>query len=200
MGVVEVRQGYTVEDLDLARQHFATPHVELDPWGNLVVTPTSDPHAYAVHALRRQVEAALEAAGVDAGVYVNGPSWRISAGTGYTNRPDLVVLAAGTMAAGPDELSFAPPPLLVVEVASPSTRAVDRSRKRADYLLGGARAYWMLDLPGLAPVEEPALTAVVRRDGGLEEEHGPLTGRVALDHPFPAQIDLDALRWTGRWA
>lgn len=200
MSAVGVPGAYTVDDLDFARERFATPHVELDPWGNLVVTPASNPHEYAIDALRRQIEAALAAAGIDARVYVDGPPWRVPGGSGYTNQPDLVVLVAGTTSAGPDELSFAPPPLLVVEVASPSTRAVDRTRKRADYLLGGAQAYWMLDLPGLAPVDEPLLTAVLRREGAQEEERGPLTGRVQFDDPFPATIDLDGLPWTGRWA
>lgn len=200
MRAAAVPQAYTVEDLDLARERFATPHVELDPWGNLVVTRASNPHEYAIHWLRRQVERALAAAAVGAEVFVNGPPWRVPGGSGYTNRPDLVVLVEGTVPAGPDGLSFAPPPLLVVEVASPSTRAVDRSRKRADYLLGGARAYWMVDLPGLAPVAEPALTAVLRREGEQEEEIAALTGQARLDEPFPALIDLDALRWTDRWA
>ncbi len=200
MSAVAVPGAYTVDDLDLARERFATPHVELDPWGNLVVTPATDPHEYAINDLRLQVEAALQAAGIDGRVYVNGPPWRVPGGSGYTNQPDLVVLAAGTRRSGPGLLSFAPPPLLVVEVASPSTRAVDRTRKRADYLLGGAQAYWMVDLPGLTPVEEPALTAVLRREGAQEEERGPLTGQVHLDDPFPATIDLDGLPWTGRWA
>lgn len=200
MSAVAMPGAYTVDDLDFARERFATPHVELDPWGNLVVTPASDPHEYAIHRLEGQIEAVLEAAGIDAAVYVDGPPWRVPGGTGYTNQPDLVVLSAGTRRAGVDGLSFAPPPLLVVEIASPSTRAVDRSRKRADYLLGGAQAYWMVDLPGLAPVEEPALTAVLRREGAQEEERGPLTGAIRLDAPFVAAIDLEDLRWTGRWA
>lgn len=62
-----------------------------------------------------------------------------------------------------------------------------------------ARAYWMVDLPGLAPVDVPSLTAVTRRDDG-EDERGPLSGRVALGEPFPVTIDLQALVLSGRWA
>jgi Uma2 family endonuclease len=40
-----------------------------------------------------------------------------------------------------------PPPLFIVEVASPSTRAVDRGRKLRDYQLGGAGLYVLVDLP-----------------------------------------------------
>jgi hypothetical protein len=48
---------------------------------------------------------------------------------------------------------------------------------------------------------EYAINALRRQaEGALEEERGPLTGRVELADPFPATIDLGALRWTGRWA
>jgi len=197
---LDVPQGYTVDDLDWARLQNETPHVELDPWGNLIVTPASNPHGFAINTLRDLLVPALVAAGISARVFVDGPMWRVPGGTGYTNQPDLLVLASGTEPAGPDGLSFSPAPLLVVEVASPSTRANDRGRKRGDYLLGGARAYWMVDLPGLARVEEPALTAVVRREGAGEDEFGPLTGVVDLADPFPVRVDLAALVFTGRWA
>lgn len=193
-------QGYTVDDLDLARDRFGTPHAELDPWGNLVVTPASNPHEFAIHELQVQLIDALERAAIDARVYVNGPPWQIPGGSGYTNQPDLTVLATGAEPVGESELHVAPPPLLVVEVASPSTRAVDRSRKRSDYLLGGARGYLMVDLPGLTAVEQPAATLVLRVEGAGETERGPFVGRVDLDEPFPMALDLDALRWTGRWA
>jgi hypothetical protein len=37
--------------------------------------------------------------------------------------------------------------LLVVEVGSPSTRRVDRTRKLSDYRAGGARCYLTVELP-----------------------------------------------------
>ncbi len=200
MSAATVVQGYTVDDLDLARLRFETPHVELDPWGNLVVTPATDPHEFAIHDFHVQLFAALQLADIDARVYVGGPAWRTPGGSGYTNQPDLTVLAADTRRSGADELHLAPPPLLVVEVASPSTRAVDRSRKRSDYLLGGARGYLMVDLPRLTPVQEPTATLVLRVEGAGEVERGPFVGRVELDEPFPMALDLEALRWTGRWA
>lgn len=190
---------YTVDDLDDARQRFSTPHVELDAWGNLIVTPASPPHEFGINELRRQVEAALEGAGSGVRLYVDGPPWRVPGGSGYLNVPDITVLAPGTRPAGPDGLHLSPPPLLVVELASPSTRAIDRSRKRADYLLGGATAYWLVDLPGLTSSTEPALTVVQRREG-VEEERGPLTGVVDLDVPLTVSLDLPALRWEERWS
>ncbi|MDQ6774523.1 MAG: Uma2 family endonuclease [Candidatus Dormibacteraeota bacterium] len=44
-------------------------------------------------------------------------------------------------------MAFDPPPLLVVEVASPSTRRADRGHKLADYRLGAAGVYVLVDLP-----------------------------------------------------
>lgn len=199
MSTAPVTDRYTVDDLDLARLRCETPHVELDPWGNLIVTPASDPHEYAIYGLREQIEDGLEHAGIEAAVYPNGPAWKVPGGSGYLNQPDLTVLLAGTTRSGPDGLSFSPPPLLVVEVASPSTRAIDRSRKRADYLLGGAQAYWMLDLPALTRANEPALTVVTRTAGG-EDEHGPLNGRPQLTVPFPVTLDLAATVFADRWA
>ena len=55
-----------------------------------------------------------------------------------------------------DEGHFDPPPLLVVEVASRSTRRVDRTRKLDDYRLGGAGVYLLVDLPPDGP---PAFVA-----------------------------------------
>lgn len=40
------------------------------------------------------------------------------------------------------------PPVLVVEILSPSTRSEDTVRKSTDYLAGGVRQYWLLDPEG----------------------------------------------------
>lgn len=88
--------------------------------------------------------------------------------------PDLAVLAPGWVRAG--ELHLDPPPLLVVEVASPSTRRADRGRKLTDYRLGGAPLYLLVDLPspgqpGTAAVFEAhdfANDRVATAPGGIE--------------------------------
>jgi len=133
--------GYTVDDLDRLRDELRlAAHLELDPWGSLIVSPTDDPHEIAAAALTRQ---AVEQLSHD--VSVNGLSWIVPGGTGYLMVPDLTVLARGWQRV--DELHFDPPPLLVVEIASPSTRRADRGRKLADYRLGGAGLYLLVDLP-----------------------------------------------------
>ena len=69
--------------------------------------------------------------------------------------PDLMV--APTAAAGDDVLRA--PPLLVVEIESPSTRDVDRGYKKDLYGSAGAGWYWIVDL------EHDSVT-VFRNDGG----------------------------------
>lgn len=187
--------GYTVEDLDLVRDLLGASVVELDPWGNLVVSPQpTDPHENALRLLRDALVAAFAIEGAAFEVFQSGLPWRPAAASGYTDVPGLIVLQAGWRRAGDDDLDFDPPPALVVEVASPSTRARDRGQKRADYLAGGAEAYWLIDLPGQGPVERLTVTALERRGGAWEER--TVTGRLNSDVPVALSIDLDALAMT----
>ena len=143
--------GYTLDDLDWLRDEIGVAHVELDPWGSLIVTPASDEHETAVSLLLDQ---AIRQLGLPGGcVRVNGLAWKVPGGSGYVNVPDLAVVAPAWTRV--DEFHLDPPPLLVVEVGSPSTRRVDRTRKLADYRLGGAAVYLLVDLP------QPGSTAKV---------------------------------------
>lgn len=72
------------------------------------------------------------------------------------NIPDVAVVDPDWRRVGDHHLE--PAPLLVIEVASPSTRRADRGRKLADYRLGGAGLYVLVDLPPLAPGPEPVFT------------------------------------------
>lgn len=134
--------GYRAEDLDWLRGELGIAHLELDPWGSLIVSPASDEHETAIAVLHDQAVRQLE---LPAGcIRSNGMAWKVPGGSGYVNVPDLTVVAAGWTWV--DGLHLSPPPLLVVEVGSPSTRAVDRTRKLADYRLGGAAKYVLVDL------------------------------------------------------
>jgi Uma2 family endonuclease len=98
--------------------------------------------------------------------------------------PDLVVVPAD--AAGDPNLTK--PPLLVVEVASPSTRRTDRTLKLATYEANRVPSYWLADPDG------PSLT-VMELDG---ERYGPprtVTGdeAITVERPFPAQLTPGAL-------
>ena len=65
------------------------------------------------------------------GVYISETNWL---------EPDIAVYQAPEYSALP--WREMPPPLLVVEVASPSTRKRDRHRKRPAYLAHGVREVW----------------------------------------------------------
>lgn len=188
-GVVALAtSGYSVDDLDWARQQFGTAHIELDPWGNLIVTPASDRHERAVAVLHGHLVSRIDLPYKC--ILTPGLAWRVPSGSGYTNVPDLMVVGPDTSRV--EELHLAPPPLLVVEIASPSTRAIDRGRKLADYRLGGAGAYLLVDLPGLAKVERPTAELNHFRAGA-----DPAPGLVGvIDVPIGderAMLDLDQL-------
>lgn len=192
MTTLSVGAGYTVEDLDLVRDLLGVGVVELDPWGNLVVSPQpTDPHENALRLLRDALVAVLAVAGVAFEVFQSGLPWRPTAGTGYVNVPDLIVLPTGWQRTGDDGLDFHPPPALVVEVASPSTRARDRGQKRDDYLAGRAAAYWLLDLPRDGRTERTTATVLERQGGAWQER--TVTGRLTTSVSAALEIDLDAL-------
>jgi Uma2 family endonuclease len=142
--------GYSVDDFDWLRDELGIAHLELDPWGSLIVSPATDEHETAVAVLNDQAVRQLALPG--GCVRVNGLAWKVPGGSGYVNVPDLAVVAPGWSRV--EDLHLDPPPLLVVEVASPSTRTVDRIRKLADYRLGGAGLYLLVDLPGPGPGSE----------------------------------------------
>lgn len=195
MTTLSVGAGYTVEDLDLVRDLLGVSVVELDSWGNLVVSPQpTDPHENALRLLRDALVAVFAVAGAAFEVFQSGLPWRPAAGSGYLNVPDLIVLPKGWRRAGDDGLDFDPPPALVVEAASPSTRARDRGQKRDDYLAGRADAYWLLDLPGDGRITRTTITALERRGGEWQERM--VNGRLTTSVPTAFEIDLDRLAST----
>ncbi|MDQ4090123.1 MAG: Uma2 family endonuclease [Actinomycetota bacterium] len=153
--------GYTVGDLDWLRDEIGVAHLELDPWGSLIVSPGDDNHERAVAALARQAVEQLSHP-----VSVNGYGWIVPGGTGYAMVPDITVLAQGWQRV--DGLHFDPAPFLVVEVASPSTRWVDRTRKLDDYRVGGAGLYLLVDLPATFELHIFAAGNVVSTTGSIE--------------------------------
>jgi Uma2 family endonuclease len=146
---VDSSSDYTVEDLDWLRAELGQAHLELDPWGSLIVTPATDVHEIAVARLHGQALRQLRLP--DEFVLSNGLPWKVPGGSGYVNVPDLTVLAPGWSRV--DDLHLDPPPTLIVEVGSPSTRRADRGRKLADYHRGGAAIYVLVDLPATPGAE-----------------------------------------------
>jgi Uma2 family endonuclease len=77
------------------------------------------------------------------------------------------------------------PPLLVVEIRSPSTALIDLNRKKAAYQKFGVPSYWIVD----PDPPEPSLTAFELRDG----RYAPLakvTGSEMLktERPFDVEV------------
>jgi len=93
--------------------------------------------------------------------------------------PDLVVVRMDQIG----DAKFTEPPLLVVEIRSPSTALVDLNRKKAAYERFGVPSYWIVnpDPPQLG------LTVLELRDGRyalIAETSGPFVA----DHPFTVTI------------
>ena len=74
-------------------------------------------------------------------------------------------------------------PLLVVEVESPSTRAVDRTLKRQVLQEAGVPSYWLLE-----PFDLVLTVLELEQGVYVEKHHGPLPYRAQL--PFPVLVDL----------
>jgi len=155
--------GYTVEDLHWLRDEIGVAHLELDPWGSLIVSPATDEHEIAQSELVIQAANQLRAAGYRV---VPSMPWVVPGGTGYLMIPDVTVLAEEWRRVG--EFGLDPPPLLVVEIASPSTRRADRGRKLADYRLGGARLYLLVDLPATFELHDFTAGTVVKATGQID--------------------------------
>ena len=75
-------------------------------------------------------------------------------------QPDLLVVV-GARPAAVTERDVQGPPDLAIEVLSPSTRRLDRGRKRALYDRAGVGEYWLVDPEG------EKVTVHRRAEGGL---------------------------------
>ena len=93
--------------------------------------------------------------------------------------PDLVVVRMDQIG----DAKFTEPPLLVVEIRSPSTALVDLNRKKAAYERFGVPSYWIVN-PGPPQAE---LTVFELRDGDYlltARASGPFNA----DRPFTVSI------------
>ncbi len=89
---------------------------------------------------------------------------------GFSRRPDLIVMprSAGERLSRDGGVPRACDVLVVVEIVSPESRRTDDVIKRAEYADAGVPHYWTIDLEGLG-------------------------GKLEVDDPFKAVIDLDEL-------
>jgi Uma2 family endonuclease len=93
--------------------------------------------------------------------------------------PDLVVVRMDQIGGA----KFTEPPLLVVEIRSPSTALIDLNRKKAAYERFGVPSYWIVN----PDPPQPELTVFELRDGRYalsEKASGPFT----VSRPFTVSI------------
>jgi Uma2 family endonuclease len=77
------------------------------------------------------------------------------------------------------------PPLLAVEIRSPSTALIDRNLKRATYARFGIPSYWLVD----PDQEQPSLTVLELREGEYAEV-AKVAGTEAYtaERPYPVTV------------
>jgi Uma2 family endonuclease len=103
---------------------------------------------------------------------VPGPGVRMSADTELI--PDLVVARQEQLAGR----EITQPPLLAVEIQSPSTALFDLNTKKAVYERFGIESYWIV----VPDVDQPELIVFELHDGRYKE-----VGHVVGDEPFRAE-------------
>jgi Uma2 family endonuclease len=145
--------------------------------GSLVVNPPATfGHGELVVSVAAQLYAAappdLVVLDGSYGYYYDGSSWLL---------PDVTVARRADCR----ERGLHAPPLLVVEVLSPSTRRRDRGDKQAIYAESGVPSYWVVD-----PVAR-TLT-VLELQGGAYAEAARASGGepLAVTRPFPVEVRL----------
>jgi Uma2 family endonuclease len=141
--------------------------------GLCVVNPPSRSHsrtqAHVVDLLRPHCP--------DSHEVLTGWGWHIGPELDY--EPDIMVT---DRSAPDDDVLRLPPPLLVVEISSPSTRDVDWGKKRRSYAAGGAAWYWIVDIQGRETVVFQNI------EGDFAEVQRIATATVAAG-PLPILID-----------
>ena len=94
--------------------------------------------------------------------------------------PDLVVVRMDQIGGA----KFTEPPLLVVEIRSPSTALIDLNRKKAAYERSGVPSYWIVN----PDPPHPELTVFELRDGRYALV-AATPGPFVADRPFIVSID-----------
>jgi Uma2 family endonuclease len=133
--------------------------------GTLLVTPSPN-HAHQRCVLRLAV-VLDDAVPPDLEVTVAPFDWLVGPRTSF--EPDVLVARRADVA----ERNLPVPPLLAVEVLSPSTRRIDLVLKRDAYASAGVPSYWIVD------PDVPSVTAL-RLEGGAYVEEASVSG----DEPF----------------
>ena len=147
--------------------------------GTLLVTPA--PNTRHQSCVTQLAIILGTAAGSDLKVLVAPYDW--VAGPSTLFQPDVLVARRADL--GPERLER--PPLLVVEVLSPSTRRIDLATKRMAYADAGVAAYWLVD------PDVPSLTVLALAPGGYEAV-ATLVGDEAWESQAPVRAVITPSR------
>lgn len=179
MPTMPMSRPLTLEDFEAIREVEDGHRYELID-GVLVVTPSPVPvHQRVVTRLSHRLSTNAPPGHE---VFVAPLDLRLAADT--IVQPDILVAAAATIGARRIE----GPPVLAVEVLSPSTRHFDLSLKHARYEEAGCPNYWVID------PDEPSLRAWHLGAGGYElVAHGIGDAAVGLTSPWPVRVVPSAL-------
>ncbi len=155
---------------------------ELDDGVLVVVPPPALNHQLVLHRLSVLFEQARPAEFLvlpGPGVEMSKHQYRI---------PDLVVVRINSV--GFEDKSVIRPPVLAVEIASPSTAIYDRNRKKGVYEGFGIESYWIVT-PSL---DKPRLVALELRRGSYHQV-AELSGDEVFraTRPFAVEIVPTAL-------
>ncbi len=163
---------YTVAELD-AMPEDGNRRELID--GSLIVTPGPAPRHQVV--LSRLFTKVAPAAPEGVLVLFAPLDVRLSDKTNF--QPDLVAAREDDFA----EANLPVPPLLAVEVLSPSTRHIDLGLKKSAHEAYGTGHYWVVD------PSAPSITAWELVDGrNVEAGHAEGDEALVLERPFPVRI------------
>ena len=189
-------QGTTALTLDdfLALCEAAPPGVRYEAVGGraVMMSGPTPAHQFAVFELGVRIHAAAPPGLNVLTAPLDWVLWQVPSLT--LRQPDLVVVNDAQLQ-GP-RLTAAP--LLVVEVLSPTTRAVDLRDKRGEYARAGARHYWVVD------IDAPSITAMTLDSNGTYRTtaEAKADDELAVTAPFPVSVTPAHLtrKGGGPWA
>ena len=147
--------------------------------GTLLVTPA--PNTRHQRAVARLLIALGTAAGPELDVLPAPYDW--VAGPSTLFQPDVLV----TRRVDPGPKRLERPPLLVIEVLSPSTRRIDLATKRLAYADAGVADYWLVD------PEVPSVT-VLELEAGQYAEIATVVGDQAWEAQAPVRTTINPSR------
>lgn len=150
--------------------------------GRVVMTPSPGvPHQRAGVRLTAILTAASPA---ELEVLVSPIDWVLRRDPLLVRQPDVVVI---DRALG-DQVHLTAPPVLAVEVVSPTSRERDLITKRAQYATAGLEWYWLVDLDG------PQVLVLRRANGDFERHAFAQAGELlAVEEPFAVALRPEQL-------